>query len=156
MIIYSALNTLNGKRYIGQTKKSLQERRWGHLHTTRCPVFHKALKKYPTKFLWTILDTADSMVELNLKEQFWIHHYNTTDMKYGYNLTLGGKVGALPNEVTRKKLSNSLKGNKNGKGGHLGNKNRAGTKVSDETKAKLSAYFKGKAPWNKGLKKCTP
>lgn len=66
MIIYKVTNNLNGNVYIGQTSKTLEERRSKHekesLTENRKTVkFHNALQKYGFEnFTWEILKTCSS------------------------------------------------------------------------------------------------
>lgn len=94
-IVYMAENKINGKRYIGQTKWSLEKRKQQHLYHARCRKqrfrFQLALRKYPDAFEWSVIDTAQDMDELNRKEAEWISYYKTfVDKEKGYNMTPGG------------------------------------------------------------------
>ena len=108
MIIYSAKNCVNGKRYIGQTIRSLDQRKrqhlWASTHKPEISThFYKAIQKYGKEnFLWEVLDTAETQEELNIKESYWIEKYNTTNPTYGYNLKGGGHNPFLTNDVKRK------------------------------------------------------
>jgi len=57
-IVYQAVNTVNGKRYIGATKFNLARRKRQHLSAAKtgvggCPAFARALKKYGSSaFRW--------------------------------------------------------------------------------------------------------
>ena len=65
MIIYKATNKINGKSYIGQTTKELDERIKGHLNSNKNLYFHKALEKYSIdNFEWTILEECNDENEL--------------------------------------------------------------------------------------------
>lgn len=131
MIIYRVTNLINNKIYIGQTKYSLKERKHGHYSKMKDNTyFHKALCKYNKNvFIWEIIDKADTIEELNKKEQYWIKYYDSFNKNKGYNLTMGGEgsIGYIPSEETRKKMRNRM----------LGNKYTLGFKVKEETKEKL-------------------
>src|ERR1035437_8971537 len=89
-IIYKATCIINNKVYIGQTIRSLSERKAEHQYKGLF-YFHNALKKYgEDNFLWQIIDTANDQIELDRKEITWIQHLNSTNKNFGYNLTLGG------------------------------------------------------------------
>lgn len=119
-IIYSALNTSTGKRYIGQTTEGLLQRRARHWKNPTNEHLRRSLTKYGTdKFLWIILDTAYSAKELNLKEAFWIEHYGSHLPEYGYNKTMGGS-SPIPTAETRQKLSTAGKGRKAWSAGRTG------------------------------------
>ena len=142
MLIYKATNKINGKMYIGQTTKSLEDRITMHMRDTRCSnfIFHKAIRKYGIQsFEWLIIDTADCKEILNEKEIYWISYLNTK-VPNGYNLSDGGAGGNLGSLVKRRK----------------GCKRRP---ASSETKKKMSERRKGihlslgvKEKISKGLK----
>ena len=99
-IIYKATFS-NGKSYIGQTTKELEQRKKGHLQTSKRKKdrgyvypFYCAIRKYGWEDLtWEIIDTAEDPEELDEKEIYWIEYYHTYinfSNSNGYNLTLGG------------------------------------------------------------------
>lgn len=125
-IVYMATNTVNGKRYIGATRRQLEVRRAQHFRDTRahrdgCRVFNAAIRKYgETSFDWKILEFCDSLqgmmdAEIRLIET----------LKPEYNITRGGQgvvgVPFTPERCAR--ISKSL----------------TGKKQSDERRAKASA-----------------
>jgi len=125
-IIYKATNLINGKVYIGQTINKLSERIRGHKKSVfhkknnKKTVFHSALKSYGfNNFKWEIIDCGFSFKDLNKKEVYYIHFfnskYNKDDIKSGYNLTDGGEgtVGIFVSDYTKSKLSEKTKGEKN-------------------------------------------
>lgn len=95
MFIYCIDNLLNGKMYIGQTtQKDVSIRLRQHLSKARNGVpgaLYNAIRKYGEySFTIRVLDTADTIDELNSKECFWIKFYSTM-CPNGYNLVEGGK-----------------------------------------------------------------
>lgn len=76
-------------------------------------------------------------------EEFWIAVFGRADLGEGtlLNRTPGGDGMRNPSEETRKKIGAAT----------VGRKCMHGKTHSAETKAKLSALAKGRAPWNKGL-----
>lgn len=96
-IIYKATNCLNGKVYIGQTTKCLEERKKQHIYLSQQReasknYFHRALIHHgETSFTWEVIDTAFSKEELDGKEQDWIVFYEAFG-RGGYNLTPGGQT----------------------------------------------------------------
>ena len=92
-IIYCAHCIFNGKKYIGQTKKSLEWRTKRHFKDTKQYQykFQKALIKYGINgFIWGIVENCDYEV-LNKREFYWIDYYDTYNN--GYNSTHGGDGG---------------------------------------------------------------
>lgn len=86
-VIYKATNLINGKSYIGQTKRDLETRKKEHLKR-KGYTFHSALEKYGIEnFEWSILEECEDD-KLNEREIFWIDYYDTYNN--GYNETSGG------------------------------------------------------------------
>lgn len=90
MIVYKITNKINGKVYIGQTSKSLKERFQRHccdaMSDRLDTHFARAIRKYGKEnFSPEIIDTATSEEELNEKERYWIHYYDS--LNNGYNET---------------------------------------------------------------------
>ncbi|HSH52732.1 MAG TPA: GIY-YIG nuclease family protein [Bacteroidales bacterium] len=111
MIIYKATNEINGMSYIGQTVNTLKIRKGQHIRSTKTP-FHKALLEYgEDNFKWAVLCECESIEEMNEKEVYYINHFNTLYPK-GYNMIEGDS--GITHELTRIRLSDSMKGNANG------------------------------------------
>lgn len=96
MIIYKVTNKKSGNVYIGQTVKSLEERKHNHflssLSKNSKSKFHKAIKSYGIdNFNWEVVDTAKTKDELNQKEIQYISEYNS--IEDGYNMIEGGTGG---------------------------------------------------------------
>lgn len=116
-IVYMAINKYNGKKYIGQTIKTLKRRKQQHINSSFDPkyiqynyIFHKAIRKYGAEsFEWTIIDVAFNKVELNAKEQKYIKYFKSLTTQNGYNSTTGGDGCKFTKEIS-KKLSNKKKG----------------------------------------------
>jgi group I intron endonuclease len=92
-IIYRATNTINGKVYIGQTVRRLEDRKNQHIRKSVSPGndFHAAIQKYgPSAFTWEEIDSAENVKELNEREIYWIAFYNSINKEKGYNSYLGG------------------------------------------------------------------
>lgn len=90
MIIYKITNNENGKVYIGQTIRTLEERFNRHkndaLNNVLDTHFARAIRKYGIDtFTAEIIDTASTQEELTQKEQYWIKFYNSVEE--GYNET---------------------------------------------------------------------
>lgn len=88
-------NKVNGKVYIGQTYTSLKQRFGNGRYYSGCPIFYKAIKKYGWNNFEHILLEFDlkSQEAANAKEKYYIKKYKSTDVKYGYNISNGGKDG---------------------------------------------------------------
>jgi group I intron endonuclease len=133
MLIYKACNNINGKIYVGQTRKSLAQRRDAHLSRARAinarsnTPFYNALRKYGfDNFSWCVVEEVADISMLNSRETSWI---NSLSSFYpdGYNLMREGKNGldlscystikrskadssrSRCPEATKIKISNSLK-----------------------------------------------
>lgn len=138
--IYIITNTVNNKKYIGQTWYSLCDRWNSHKsHNKRgCPYLYKAIMKHGAD-LFTIESLArfSNQEEADTLEINYINLHNTTDSELGYNLTKGGQNNKppMPQEI-RYKISKSL----------------IGIKRSVETKNKMSKSQKHKTMSKKGQK----
>jgi group I intron endonuclease len=115
-IIYIVINKITKMVYIGQTIKSLSDRKVSHFSEAKRSgfYFHQALNKYgPENFTWEVLEYCDSKEELDEMEFHYIKQYNSLRPS-GYNLTLGGDgtIGLKISEETRAKLSRIRKGRK--------------------------------------------
>jgi len=113
--IYKIQNKINNKLYIGQTTRNIQKRIYEYksafnLKNHNNPHLYNSFNKYGwDNFEFTIIDTAQTMVELNSKEINYIKLYNSNNKQFGYNIELGG-CNAIPNEETRQKMSYSHSG----------------------------------------------
>ena len=91
-IIYSILNKVNGKRYIGQTQQDLSKR-WGQ-HIQESKTFsdrplYRAISKYGVgMFTVRIIEEDIPIDKLSQRESYWIEQFDT--YKNGYNATTGG------------------------------------------------------------------
>lgn len=116
LLIYKITNLINGKIYVGQTTKTLEQRLAKHWSEANCAsrpnnYFHNALLKYGIEnFIIEKLDTASSIEELNKKEYYWIEKLHSRDKNIGYNLMTGGKSGIKSEEtkelLRQKKIAN--------------------------------------------------
>ena len=112
-IVYCATNKINGKKYVGVTKRGLDKRRRSHEYDStkdnpNITHFHRAIKKYgKDNFEWKIVETYPTYEEALEGEKFYIKKYKTIN-PHGYNLTYGGS-GIIPCEIVRQKISQSNK-----------------------------------------------
>ena len=121
-IIYGAFAP-SGKIYVGQTIQKLRDRLYAHKFYPDCRLIHNAIKKYGDKIEWKVIDTAETIDELNKKEVYWIKKLNTLAPN-GYNLMSGGLNSKHSNE-TKAKMSAARIG-------------------------KPAVWNRGKIPYNKG------
>lgn len=130
-LIYMIRNKINNKKYIGQTIRALNDRMNDYKRGFGNDYLNNAFNKYGwNNFEFTVIDTAQTIEELNSKEIKYIIKYNTTNKMIGYNIELGGN-NATPTIETLEKMSRS----------HLGIKqtdtwinNRISPSGSDEAK----------------------
>ena len=174
-IIYKATSP-SGKIYIGKTTVGLEKRKYYHFkraENNHCKISN-AINKYGDLLVWEVLYDNVPLGLLNVTEQWTIAQYDSFNS--GYNGTLGGdgisdmseeirnkiaqsRIGKKASPETRKKLSESRKGNKNSFYGkthseevriqlserQLGDKNHNyGKSPSLVTRKKLSEAHRGK------------
>lgn len=136
--IYSILNLVDGKIYVGQSVNP-SKRRTDHFRELRKNIHHnihlqRAWNKYgEDAFVFNILENcADD--KLNDNEVWWIEYFDSTNHDKGYNLETGGDSNYIVNEETRAKFigeNNPMYGRR----GELAP--NYGKSLSDETKKKL-------------------
>jgi len=108
--IYLVTNLVTGKRYVGQTTKTVEHRWARHVDGKgRAFAMGAAIKKYgPANFAVQSLDTAENQAELDAKEILWIAQLNTLSPA-GYNLTEGGR-GGKHSAASKAKMSAARRG----------------------------------------------
>lgn len=114
--IYLLTNTVNGKRYVGQTITSLKTRINRHKATAKsnpgCMAISAAIAKYGWEaFDVDVLSVGHGDRKRDEKEAYWIAKLQTHVSQGGYNLewastTLGGH-----SDETRKRMSDVAKAN---------------------------------------------
>ena len=124
MVIYKITNQLNNKVYIGQTRRSLEQRLKEHkndAYSGRGFYIQNAIKQYGWEnFTVEVVAVTDNIDTLNELEHYYIQKYQSD--VYGYNLAPGGysntmdspKVKAkhdaiMRSEDVRTRISNTLK-----------------------------------------------
>lgn len=140
MIIYKITNLINGKIYIGQTVRELEERIGEHKRK-RNSLVGKAIKKYGEEnFSIEVVDKGCSLEELNNKEIKWIQHYGCV-VPFGYNQCYGGNntMGYNHKDESRKKMSISKQGMYDKEKNHFYGKTH-----TEETRAKMRLAWKTK------------
>ena len=147
--IYSITNTINGKRYIGQSKDIYK--RWGkhksELRNNKHANQHlqTAWNKYGEGcFLFEILEEC-SVDNLDTLEKQYIAKYKANDRDFGYCYEDGGHLNKICSKETRAKISKKLMYHpvseeiiQKLKSSHVGKH------LSEEAKKKLSEFNKGK------------
>lgn len=105
--IYIIKNTVNDKVYIGQTHVSIKLRFQNHLSAARRGldyVIGKAIRKYgEDKFYVELLEEC-SIKNLNDREKHWIAEYNSTNNKFGYNMSTGGNVTRTTRDIDEQEV----------------------------------------------------
>lgn len=171
-------NKINGKMYIGQTCQK-PEKRWNEGRGYKTGVFSKAIEKYGWEnFEHIILETGLTGEEADNRERYYIQKYHTwiqDEQCNGYNSEKGGNLQKQLSEETKRKISESRKGEKHWNyGKHLSEEtrrkiseankgkkkspeliermrqSRLGKKNSPEARRKISEALKGHPGWNKG------
>lgn len=108
--IYSIINQINGKRYIGQAY-SLYNRCNNHRnYKSGAPKLNSAIQKYGIEnFQFVILEECPKEL-LNEREEYWILFYDTLNPDKGYNLIQRQDIKRIPcSQETKKKISQKFK-----------------------------------------------
>lgn len=147
--VYCHTNKLNGKKYFGITSTS-PKKRWAAGHGYRSSRhFNFAIQKYG----WDGFEhevIADNLTKKQAceLERKYIAKFNTTDDRYGYNLSDGGESGSSgikQSEETKAKKSAKLKGRQFSEEHRRKLSEKAkGRTFSDETLRKMSDAKKGR------------
>lgn len=142
-VIYKITNKINNKVYIGQTKRSVEERWAAHKYsvkkTPNYPLSRAIIKYGSDNFIMSIIDFAEDKQSLNDKEIAWIFHYNSTEI--GYNLTPGGEghTGIVFSPDALKRIGDASRGRKwTPETIQKRTNSILGRKVSDDVKHKMS------------------
>lgn len=106
MLVYKVTNITNGKVYIGQTVKTLEERRRTHYHAASCKTrpnvrhfIHALRKNSKSDFIWECVFISEHQELIDDKEIELISKYQSTNHTKGYNIQLGGKGGKHSEET---------------------------------------------------------
>jgi group I intron endonuclease len=131
--IYMIKNKIDGKIYIGQTTRPIEERFKNHQKkSSNCRLIYRAIKKYGWEnFEKDWYECPDD--DLNFDEELLVREMETL-VPYGYNLREGGGSNGKHSEETKQKISEA----------NLGDKCYwYGKTLSDETRRKMSEARKG-------------
>jgi len=159
MVIYKTTNGINGKIYIGQDSKNNPE------YLGSGTGFKEALLEFgKDNFTKEIIDHRSDRKELNLREEYWIAHYNATNPDIGYNRrpsavgghTVSDDLKQLISKRTKEAMEKSGASDKIKLG--LAKKGDYRKKHTPETIEKMSGennsqYGKSHKGWGKGLKR---
>ena len=117
MYIYKITNKENGKVYIGQSIRPVEQRFKRHINDAMNNIinthFARAIRKYGKDcFVYEVIDTATNQTELNEKEQKWINFYDSVNT--GYNETdaiykCGGNTYMSKTNEEMKSISEKIK-----------------------------------------------
>lgn len=148
--IYSIKNKINGKIYIGCSKKiEVRWRKHCHKLKNRKSVINDAIQKHGSEnFEFEILLECPSIC-FDYWEQYYISKFSSI-VPIGYNLTSGGEYKKTYSKETRDKISKSTKGRiisdvcrKRASECNKGNKHALGYVHTDYWKKEQSARTKG-------------
>lgn len=128
MIVYLALDTVNGKLYIGKSMLTSNRDAQGYfrehirlamLGNSERPRFYDAIREHgPEAFRFAVIYQMETNKQICQMEKAIIAAFHTTDENYGYNMTNGGNGGAAigrkPSEKSRRALLTHLRGNNYG------------------------------------------
>ena len=99
-------HTLNNKKYIGYTKKTMTERLLEHIEDSQNSSdrhFHRAIRKYGAENIVSEqLCEAETKEQAKLKECFYVEQFDT--FKNGYNMTQGGDGGNTTEKYSTKRM----------------------------------------------------
>lgn len=125
--IYKYTNIIDGKIYIGQTRKSLEERAENGNNYKGSTHFYNAIQRYGWEnFKGEILEEVETVEEANDREKYYISLYNSTNQDVGYNITSGGwncefaeetkrTISLMAKERYKDKTKNPMYGKKHSK-----------------------------------------
>lgn len=142
MIVYGIRNTINGKRYVGQTTGMLRVRLSCHRSdsTRKDTALARAIRKYGWEaFEVETLETCETQEALNEAEIRWVSDLRS-QTPHGYNMMEGGKQHGSHDEATKAKIGNASRGRiKSAETIEL----LRGRAVTDEVKGTLRSLYAG-------------
>lgn len=111
--IYCHTCTVTGKKYVGQTRKTMKTRWTEHVSAAfsfvGCQALGRAIRKYG-RDNWTheVIEICTSQDDANIAEAKWIAQLNTI-APLGYNLDLGGVVPRHPDVGDKIRITRAAK-----------------------------------------------
>lgn len=107
-VVYLIINLLNGKKYVGQTVKTVGKR--FNQHARQDTLIGRTIRKHGKEnFRYGVIKSCASKSEMDYWEKFFIKNLKTKSPK-GYNLTDGGGGCTGFTEEVRAKMSAKRKG----------------------------------------------
>ena len=112
MYIYKIVNQTNHKIYVGQTVQKNPMMRWyGHTACARKGKhshLYNSMRKYGIEnFTWSVIDTADTLDDLNAKEKYWLDFYRAESDVYNAREAGNNKTHA-PESIEKMRESQRL------------------------------------------------
>lgn len=146
--IYMIVNLVNGKKYVGQTTRTIKKRFSAHINNanfTANMAITKAIKKYGKEnFLFGEICKAYNAKDLTLLERFYILYYNTIET--GYNSVLPDENNKfIVSEQTKEKHRIHANKPKNLEISRQNGLNNKGKKQSSTSK--YLGIYKSKTRW---------
>lgn len=143
MLIYKITNKINSKVYIGQTTKTLEERKATYLKEYRWSKKPRAIilamRKYGIEnFIFEVIhDNIATQEEMDALERYYIIEvYRSLIGEGGYNMERGGNGRGKHSVTTRQKISKAQQGSLNHMYGKNGELNPSSKKVLELTTGK--------------------
>ncbi len=169
MIVYLVKNKINGKRYVGMTTRSVEERWKEHVQdrnskAQRNKALSRAIRKYgETSFEISVIGVCRTgrKQDLSWLETFCIATAGTKGAS-GYNMTDGGEGtrGKKVSEKTKAKIRAARSKQvivgtpcSEERAERIGNANRGKKRSAKVRKSKSRAMLGKPQPWNKGKKR---
>lgn len=112
--IYKITNSINGKVYIGKTVNFyVRYKSYISYLRNNSPSINRYLKRSIDKygfenFNFEVVEFCD-IENLPKREEYWIKYYDSINQEFGYNLRLDTDQGLITHQLTREKLSESLR-----------------------------------------------
>lgn len=148
--VYKHTNLHNGKVYIGITSTSVEKRSGSHGEGyKKNALFYRAICKYGwDSFSHEVLLSGLGIEDTSAAEIELIAKYNSTDPRFGYNISSGreyGRAGVPYSENEKRLRSEKMSGSKNPCYGKFGSDHPAyGYKHTEESKQKFVSKIRGK------------
>lgn len=154
--IYRIANKINGKGYTGSAIDLVD--RWAcHRSLLNHGKHHsKHLQRAWNKdgednFEFIMIEQVFDINLLIEREQYWIDFYKSYEQAFGYNMVskAGSQLGFKHSEESKQKMRSKVISEEQKERLRLV---RLGTKLSEETRQKMSGPRPDFVPWNKGIK----